>query len=80
MIERALMLLVLLFLLVGCKDNKDDMKGEFDIKGTITEIVGKGNRVLVKETESELIWMKLQENGNINRFNKGQVVTVWIDG
>ncbi len=74
------MLLVLLSLLVGCKDDKDDMKGEFDIKGTITEIDGKGNRILVKETDSELIWITLQENGNINKFDKGQVVAVWIDG
>lgn len=74
------MLLVLLSLLVGCKGVKDDMKGEFDIKGTITEIDGKGYRILVKEADSELIWITLQENGNINKFDKGQVVAVWIDG
>lgn len=78
--KQTLMLLVLLSLLVGCKGDKDDMKGEFDIKGTITEIDDKGNRILVKETESELIWITLQENGNINKFDKGQVVAVWIDG
>ena len=56
------------------------MKGEFDIKGTITEIDGKGHRILVKETNSELIWITLQENGNIKKFDKGQLVAVWLDG
>jgi hypothetical protein len=73
-------MLLVLSLIVGCNGDKDDMKGEFDIKGTITEIDGKGNRILVKETESKLIWITLQENGNINKFDKGQVVAVWIDG
>ena len=73
-------MLLVLSLIVGCNGDKDDMKGEFDIKGTIIEIDGKGNRILVKKTNSELIWISLQENGNINKFDKGQVVAVWIDG
>jgi len=74
------MLLVLLSLLVGCNWDKDDIKGEFHIKGTITEIDGKGNRILVKEKDMELIWITLHEEGNINKFDEGQEVAVWIDG
>lgn len=65
---------------IGCHVDKDDMKGEFDIKGTITEIDGKGNRILVKEKDMELIWITLYEEGNINKFDEGQEVAVWIDG
>ena len=65
---------------IGCHVDKDDMKDEFDIKGTIIEIDGKGNRILVKEKDMELIWFTLDEEGNINKFDEGQEVAVWIDG
>ncbi|MGB2992451.1 MAG: hypothetical protein WBB47_07465 [Paenisporosarcina sp.] len=34
---------------IGCHVEEDDMKSDIEIKGTITEIDGKGNRNLVKD-------------------------------
>ena len=73
-------MLVLCIGLVGCNANDDDIKGEFDLKGTITEIDVDRNRILVKETESELIWVTIPDSGKIEDYDEGQEVTIWLKG
>ena len=75
-----MLLLLLCFTLVGCSGKEDTVKGAYDRKGVITEIDVKGNRILVDDIESGLIWIDLHENGNLKNYEEGQEVVIWIDG
>lgn len=75
-----ILLLILCFTLVGCNQKENDVKGEYDLMGIITEVDIEGNRILAKEVDKEPIWIALQKNGNINNYNVGQEIVVWIDG
>ncbi|WP_059172073.1 DUF3221 domain-containing protein [Bacillus sp. FJAT-27445] len=68
------------FLLVGCNGDGEAVKGEFDVKGVISEISVRENRMLIEDNRIGPIWVTLPENGNIKRYGEGQEVVVWIDG
>ena len=75
-----ILLLILCFTVVGCNQKEDTVKGEYDLKGIITEVDLEGNRILAEEIDKGLIWIALHENGNIKNYNVGQEVAVWVDG
>ncbi|MFP7297198.1 DUF3221 domain-containing protein [Neobacillus niacini] len=60
-------------LLTGC-----NVKGEYDIKGTIIEI--ENSSILVEDEKLGLIWLSLPDGTDGQDFEKGQRVTVWTDG
>lgn len=67
---------ILLFIVLsGCTN---DVKGEVDIKGMITEVGDQ--RILVEDEKQGLIWLSLPEGSDIKTFEKGQTVAVWTDG
>ena len=67
-------------LLAGCNTHKGDIKGEYDIKGTVTEVNQDGRGILVEDENLGLIWLSLPEGSDIKTFEKGQTVAVWTDG
>ncbi|WP_057775727.1 DUF3221 domain-containing protein [Cytobacillus dafuensis] len=73
-------LILLCFTLVGCIQEEDTVKGEYDKKGIITQIDIEGSRILVDDAETGLIWVTLNDNEDINNYKKGQEVVIWIDG
>ncbi|MBK3495314.1 DUF3221 domain-containing protein [Viridibacillus sp. YIM B01967] len=74
-------LLILCLALVGCnRKDKDEPFGGFDIKGDIIEVDEKENRILIEDEDKGLIWISLNDNGNIKRYEEGENVVVWIDG
>ncbi|MBS4192515.1 DUF3221 domain-containing protein [Bacillus sp. FJAT-49705] len=73
-------LFIFCFTLVGCNQEGDTVKGEFDKKGIITQIDIEGSRILVDDAETGLIWITLNKNENINNYKEGQEVVIWIDG
>lgn len=77
--KNLIILFLICFALVGCS-NKEDVKGEFDIKGNIVEINEKENRILVEDVDKGQTWVALPENGNIKNYQEGQEVVVWVDG
>lgn len=70
-----LIFLFLLFFIVltGC-----NVKGEYDIKGTVIEV--ESSSILVEDENVGLIWLSLPEGSDIKIFEKGQTVAVWTDG
>ncbi|MFS0821858.1 DUF3221 domain-containing protein [Bacillus sp. 1P02SD] len=77
--KNLIILFLICFTLVGCS-NKEEVKGEFDIKGNIVEINEKENRILVEDADKGQTWVALPENGNIKNFQEGQEVVVWVEG
>ena len=57
------------FLLSGCIQ-KSDVKGEFDIKGTVTDVSKDGRGILVEDEKLGLIWLTLPKGSDINTFEK----------
>ncbi|MEH7225909.1 DUF3221 domain-containing protein [Bacillus sp. JJ1566] len=74
-----IILLLICLALVGC-NNKEEVKGAFDIKGNVIEINAKENSLLVEEKDKGLTWVTLPESGNIKDFQEGMEVVVWVDG
>jgi hypothetical protein len=74
--KKLLVLSLILFFiaLTGC-----NIKGEYDIKGTVIE-VDKAGSILVEDEKLGLIWLSLPETADIKTFEKGQKVAVWTDG
>jgi hypothetical protein len=67
--------LILFFIaLTGC-----NIKGEYDIKGTVIE-VDKAGSILVEDEKLGLIWLSLPETTDLTILKKGQKVAVWTDG
>ena len=75
-----ILLLIPCFTLAVCNQKEDTVKGEYDLKGIITEVDIEGNRILAEEVDKGLIWITLHQNGNIKNYNVGQEVAVWVDG
>ena len=74
-----ILLLLICFALVGC-NNKEEIKGTFDIKGNVVEINEKENRILVEDKDKGLTWISLHDNLDIKNYHEGQEVVVWVDG
>ena len=74
-----LLLLIICLGLVGCSD-KEEVKGTFDIKGNVNELNAQENRILVEDKDKGLIWVALPENADIQNYQEGQEVVVWVDG
>ncbi|MEH7013356.1 DUF3221 domain-containing protein [Neobacillus niacini] len=72
--KQLLFMLILFFIiLIGC-----NVKGEYDIKGTVIDVGS--NSILVEDEKLGLIWLSLPEGSDIKTFEKGQTVAVWTDG
>jgi hypothetical protein len=65
--------ILLCILLTGC-----NVKGEYDIKGTVIEV--ESSSILVKDEKLGLIWLSLPDGTDGRDFEKGQTVAVWTDG
>ncbi|WP_391205824.1 DUF3221 domain-containing protein [Psychrobacillus sp. L4] len=78
--KHLILLLILCFTLVGCNQKEDAVKGGIDKKGIITKIDSKGNRILVDDVDTGLIWIAMPDNGEIKNYEEGQEVVIWIDG
>lgn len=74
------MLLVVCLTLVGCTAKDNEIKGEIERKGFITEVDVTGNRLLVDDPDNGLIWLTLPSFGDITKYEVNQEVFVWIDG
>ncbi|WNS75800.1 DUF3221 domain-containing protein [Bacillus sp. DTU_2020_1000418_1_SI_GHA_SEK_038] len=72
-------LLLFSFILVGC-NQKNDVKGESDIKGVILEVNKEVGRILVEDVEKGLVWITLKATEDINKFQPYQEVAVWVEG
>lgn len=77
--KHLLLILIVCFTLVGCNGGNAE-KGRADIKGIIKEVDYEGNKILVEDKHEGLIWVALQENGEISKYIEGQEVVVWIKG
>ncbi|HYK74943.1 MAG TPA: DUF3221 domain-containing protein [Pseudoneobacillus sp.] len=66
--------------LVGCGERNADVKGAFDIKGIVSEIDKENNQILVKDSTTGLIRITLPANIQVEKYNKGQEVVIWLDG
>jgi hypothetical protein len=65
---------ILIFLLLtGC-----NIKGEYDIKGTVMEV--ERSSILVEDEKLGLIWLTLPDGTDGQDFENGQTVEVWTDG
>lgn len=73
--KKYLFFLFILFsiILTGC-----NVKGEYDIKGTVMEV--ESNSILVEDEKLGLIWLSLPEGTDGRDFEKGQTAAVWTDG
>ncbi|MEH7179394.1 DUF3221 domain-containing protein [Neobacillus vireti] len=73
--KKHLILTLILFFMVltGC-----NIKGEYDIKGTVIDV--ESSRILVEDEKVGLIWLSLPKESETNTFEKGQTVAVWTDG
>ena len=73
--KNFLFFLFFLFFIVltGC-----NVKGEYDIKGTVIDV--ERSSILVEDEKLGLISLSLPKGSDINTFDKGQTVTVWTDG
>lgn len=60
-------------ILSGC-----NVKGDYDIKGTVMEVAS--SRILVEDEKLGLIWLSLPDGTDGNDYKKGQSVAVWTDG
>ena len=67
----------------GCNKEEEFSPGEvgkMDARGIITEVDRHNNRILIEETDFDLIWITLNNYTSIDRYEIGQEVAVWIDG
>lgn len=72
--KQLLFTLILFFIiLTGC-----NVKGEYDIKGTVIDV--ESSSILVEDEKLGLIWLSLPEGSDIKTFEKGQTVAVRTDG
>ena len=79
--KRYLVLLLIVCLaIVGCDAKDNEVKGQFDQKGFITEVDVTGNRVLVDDPDKGPIWLTLPSFDDITKYKVNQEVVVWIDG
>ena len=60
-------------ILTGC-----NVKGEYDIKGTVMEV--ESSSILVEDEKLGLIWLSLPNGTDGQDFVKGQSVMIWTDG
>jgi hypothetical protein len=60
--------------LVGC----NFVKSEYDYEGTISKIDIEGNRILLDDYDTGLIWIILKDNGDIKEYRENQEVGVWV--
>ncbi|MBV7506692.1 YobA family protein [Bacillus sp. sid0103] len=77
--KHLLLILIVCFTLVGCNGGNAE-KGRVDIKGIIKEVDYEGNKILVEDKHEGLVWVALQENGDISKYLERQEVVVWIKG
>ncbi len=75
-----LLFLIICLALAGCAAKDQEVKGQIDLKGVITEVDREGNRVLVNDADVGLVWLTLPVFGDISTYEAGQGVVVWIDG
>lgn len=68
---------ILCITLMGCSQ-VENVKGEYDFKGIITEIGTVGNRILVDDNDTGLIWIILNDNDEIEDYEANQEVVVWV--
>lgn len=78
--KKGFAFLLLFFILVACNKQEGIEKGAFDVKGDIVEVNSSENRILVEDKQKGLTWVALHENGDINDYEEGQEVVVWVDG
>ncbi len=71
---------ILCFFIAGCNQKDGSIKGEYDIRGTITEVNTEGRKILVDDRKIGLVWISLHESGDITIYEIGQTVAVWTDG
>ncbi|WP_409276372.1 hypothetical protein V1499_20650 [Neobacillus sp. SCS-31] len=64
-------IIVLFMILAGCKDSKEAVKGQSDLKGVIQEVDSDENRILIEDGEVGLVWVTLPIHGKIDRYSKG---------
>ncbi|MEH7251712.1 DUF3221 domain-containing protein [Neobacillus niacini] len=64
-------------LLTGCSQ-QNDVKGAYDIKGTVIDV--ENSTILVEDDKLGLIRLSLPEGSDIKTFETGQTVAVWTDG
>ncbi|MDQ1147657.1 hypothetical protein QE429_004484 [Bacillus sp. SORGH_AS 510] len=74
-----LLLISLCFTLLGCNVG-DVEKGKVDLKGIITEVNRESNQILLKDKNVGFVWVTLPDHGDINKYEKGQEVVVWVKG
>lgn len=67
-------------LLVACNNESDEGKGTIDIRGNVVEIDRTNNRILIEDFQKGEIWVVLHENGDIERYEEGLEVAVWVAG
>lgn len=71
--QQILTLILFFIVLTGC-----NVKGEYDIKGTVIDV--ESSSILVEDGKLGLIWFSLPEGSKSKTFEKGQTVAVWSDG
>ncbi|WP_064093957.1 DUF3221 domain-containing protein [Rossellomorea aquimaris] len=76
--KNFIILFLICFSLVGCS-SKEEVKGQFDIKGNIVGINEKENRILVVDADKGETWVVLPENADIKNYQEGQEVVIWVD-
>lgn len=69
---------ILCAMLSGCNSEEDEMKGEAQIIGTVTD--KRSGSILVEEEDSEMVWVRVPEGQSIYDYEIGQEVLVWTDG
>lgn len=78
--KQVFFILIFCMMLEGCSGTEDAVKGTIDLKGTIVEIDQSGRRILMENKDYGRVWVKLHENGEIEEFENGQEIVVWVDG
>ncbi|WP_045518301.1 DUF3221 domain-containing protein [Neobacillus niacini] len=73
--KKQLIFALILFFIVLTSCN---LKGEYDIKGTVIDV--EGSSILVEDEKLGSIWLSLPKGSDIKTFEKGQTVAVWTDG
>lgn len=75
-----ILLLCTCCLLVACSNESKEGKGEIDLQGKIIEVDYAENRILVEDLQKGSTWVTLHENGDIERYEDGLEVAVWVAG
>jgi len=81
MMRYWILVLAAFLILSGCGlAGGNKVKGEYDLKGIITDIDTTGKRILVEDQKVGLVWISLPEGDKIESYQKNQTVVVWTDG